>query len=82
MQLVYILLTALNNTHFVYNPLSDRRYRIRGLAKNLAFDVLMKVNVLIERGDAFHVDTLDLYSVRARTLWITQAARELTSPRT
>jgi hypothetical protein len=30
--------------------LGDRRYRIRGLAKNLAFDVLMKVNVLINRG--------------------------------
>lgn len=57
--------------------LSDRRYRIRGLAKNLAFDVLLKVNVLIDCGDAFHVDTLDLYSVRARNGFITQAAREL-----
>jgi DNA primase len=55
----------------------DRRYRIRGLAKNLAFDVMMKVNVLIDRGDAFHVDTLDLYSVRARSGFMTQAAREL-----
>jgi len=58
-------------------PLGDRRYRIRGLAKNLAFDVLMKVNVLIDRGEAFHVDTLDLYSVRARNSFVTQAAREL-----
>jgi DNA primase catalytic core len=57
--------------------LGDRRYRIRGLAKNLAFDVMMKVNVLIDRGDAFYVDTLDLYSVRARSGFITQAAREL-----
>jgi DNA primase len=57
--------------------LGDRRYRIRGLAKNLAFDVLMKVNVLIDRGEAFHVDTLDLYSVRARTGFMTQASREL-----
>jgi DNA primase len=57
--------------------LGDRRYRIRGLAKNLAFDVLMKVNVLVARGDAFHVDTLDLYSVRARTAFILQAAVEL-----
>ena len=57
--------------------LGDRRYRVRGLAKNLAFDVLMKVNVLIDRGDAFHVDTLDLYSVRARNGFIAQAAREL-----
>ena len=57
--------------------LGDRRYRIRGLGKNLAFDVLLKVNVLIDRGDAFHIDTLDLYSVRARNGFMTQAAREL-----
>jgi DNA primase len=57
--------------------LGDRRYRIRGLAKNLAFDVLMKVNVLIDRGESFYVDTLDLYSVRARNGFMAQAAREL-----
>jgi len=57
--------------------LGDRRYRVRGLAKNLAFDVLLKVNVLVARGDAFHVDTLDLYSVRGRTAFIAQAAAEL-----
>jgi DNA primase catalytic core len=57
--------------------LGDRRYRIRGLNKNLAFDVLLKVNVLVARGDAFHVDTLDLYSVRARTAFISQVAVEL-----
>jgi DNA primase len=57
--------------------LGDRRYRIRGLAKNLAFDVMMKVNVLIDRGESFHVDTLDLYSLRARNGFMTQAAREL-----
>jgi len=57
--------------------LADRRYRIRGLAKNLAFDVLMKVNVLVDRADAFHVDTLDLYSVRARNAFVSEAAREL-----
>jgi len=57
--------------------LGDRRYRVRGLKKNLAFDVLLKVNVLIARGDAFHIDTLDLYSVRARGSFIAQAATEL-----
>jgi hypothetical protein len=57
--------------------LGDRRYRVRGLSKNLAFDVLLKVNMLVARGDAFHVDTLDLYSVRARSAFITQAAVEL-----
>ena len=57
--------------------LGDRRYRVRGLKKNLAFDVMLKVNVLVGRGDTFHVDTLDLYSVRARNAFIAQAASEL-----
>ncbi|MGA2191715.1 MAG: CHC2 zinc finger domain-containing protein [Steroidobacteraceae bacterium] len=57
--------------------LGDRRYRVRGLGKNLAFDVLLKVNVLVSRCESFHVDTLDLYSVRSRSAFITQAAVEL-----
>ena len=57
--------------------LGDRRYRVRGLSKNLAFDVLLKVNVMVSRDSTFHVDTLDLYSVRARTAFIAQAASEL-----
>ena len=54
----------------------ERRYRVRGLAKNLAYD-LLKVNILASVGDAFHVDTLDLYNARARHSYITQAAIEL-----
>ncbi len=46
----------------------DRRYRIRGMAKNLSPD-LLKVNVLATRGDAIHVDTLDLNVDRQRRLW-------------
>jgi DNA primase len=42
-----------------------RRWRVRGLAKNLAYEVL-KVNVLAGCGEAFHVDTFDLYAARAR----------------
>ena len=57
--------------------LGDRHYRVRGLKKNLAFDVMLKVNVMVTRGESFHVDTLDLYSVRARSAFITQAAAEL-----
>jgi len=53
-----------------------RRYRVRGLAKNLAVDVL-KVNVMVAVGDAFHVDTLDLYSAKARGHYIAQAAPEV-----
>jgi DNA primase len=53
-----------------------RRWRVRGLAKNLAYEVL-KVNVLAGCGDAFHVDTFDLYAARARAQFIAQAAGEL-----
>ncbi len=56
--------------------LGERRYRIRGLEKNLGFDA-MKVNVLASREDSFHVDTLDLYAARNRKLFISEVAREL-----
>ena len=53
-----------------------RRYRVRGLAKNLAVDVL-KVNLMVSTGDAFHVDTLDLYGAKPRGHYIAQAAQEI-----
>jgi energy-coupling factor transporter ATP-binding protein EcfA2 len=56
--------------------LGDRRYRVRGLPKNLAYDTL-KVNLLASRESRFYVDTLDLYAARARASYITQAAVEL-----
>jgi DNA primase len=56
--------------------LGDRKYRVRGLAKNLSYEQL-RVNVLAARGEAFHVDALDLYSARQRALYIKQAAEEL-----
>lgn len=54
----------------------DRRYRVRGLAKNLSFDQ-MKVNVLASRGEQFHVDTIEMYAARQRGLFIKQAAEEM-----
>jgi len=59
----------------------DRRYRIRGLHKNLSYE-LLKVNVLVSgttpRGEsAFHVDTLDLYVARQRSVFTKQAAQEI-----
>jgi DNA primase catalytic core len=54
----------------------ERRYRVRGLARNLACDVL-KINLLAAAGDAFHVDTLDLYNARARAGFVTEAALAL-----
>jgi len=64
----------------------DRRYRVRGLAKNTSYE-LLKVNLLVHREQSeaasstnesgFHVDTFDLYSARQRTVFIKQAAEEL-----
>ncbi len=54
----------------------ERRYRVRGLAKNLAYEVL-KVNLLASVGEAFYVDTLDLYSAKARASYLAHAAIEL-----
>jgi DNA primase catalytic core len=54
----------------------DRRYRVRGLARNTTFDCL-RVNLLAGRGERFHVDTLDVYSARQRAGYVKQAAVEL-----
>jgi DNA primase len=53
-----------------------RRYRVRGLTKNTSQE-LLRVNVLVGRGEAFHVDTLDLYSAKARGAYLREAAAEL-----
>jgi DNA primase len=57
-------------------PLMNRRWRIRGLARNTSYEV-MKINIQVSMNDRFHVDTLDLYSARHRTAYIKQAAAEL-----
>ena len=57
-------------------PIGNRCWRVRGLEKNLAFDVL-KVNVLVRKGEAFYVDTLDLYAARGRSVFVREAAKEL-----
>lgn len=56
--------------------IGNRTYRVRGLEKNLAFDVL-KLNVMVRRDEAFYVDTFDLYAAKARAVFIREAAREL-----
>ena len=66
--------------------LGTRRWRVRGLEKVTSFDVL-RVNLLVTRTDrprssadaapGFHVDTLDLYSARARAAFVAAAAAEL-----
>jgi DNA primase catalytic core len=62
--------------HEVNLSFGPRQYRVRGLGKQLSYEVL-KVNVLVREGAAFHVDTLDLYSAKARAAYMKQAAQEL-----
>ena len=54
----------------------ERRYRVRGLAKNSSVE-LLKVNLLVSCGESFHVDTLDMYSAKARQAFIKQAGLEI-----
>ncbi|MBL8957397.1 MAG: toprim domain-containing protein [Myxococcaceae bacterium] len=56
-----------------------RRYRVRGLPKALSAEV-MKLNLLVSAGELFHVDTLDMYSARARAAFVRQAFDELRVP--
>ena len=62
--------------HEVLIDLGDRHYRVRGMSKNLSYDVL-RVNLFAGRGEAYHVDTLDLYSAPKRASFVKQAALEL-----
>ncbi|GAB2191565.1 hypothetical protein MAH1_31780 [Sessilibacter sp. MAH1] len=62
--------------HETIIELGDRRYRVRGISKNMSYDQL-KVNVLVSRDDNFYVDTLDIYSARHRAAYIKQASIEL-----
>jgi DNA primase len=56
--------------------LDDRRWRVRGLDKATSHGAL-RVNLLAARGERLHIDTLDLYSARARQAFTAAAAAEL-----
>ena len=58
--------------------LGERRWRVRGLERNMSFEQL-RVNLLVATvgSEAFHVDALDLYSARQRGAFVRQAAAEL-----
>jgi DNA primase len=53
-----------------------RHYRVRGLNKNTSHE-LLKINMLVKVDNNFYVDTLDLYSAKARAIYVKQAALEL-----
>lgn len=61
--------------------IGDRAWRVRGLERVGSSDAL-RVNVGITRddptvGEVFHLDTLDLYTARARAAFVHAAAHEL-----
>jgi hypothetical protein len=60
----------------LFLSLDDRKYRVRGWEKPLNPETL-KVNLMVSRGTAFHVDTLDLYQAKARASFIRQTGLEL-----
>jgi DNA primase catalytic core len=64
--------------HEILVLLGDRRWRVRGLAADPG--PVLKLNLLVSRGDTFHVDTLDLYQPRLRDAYARQAAAELAYP--
>jgi DNA primase len=67
--------TAAGELSFTFG---ERMWRIRGWQKNLGPEQ-MRVNAQVRRGDAYHVDTLDVYSAKARTVYLKTAAVELGS---
>jgi hypothetical protein len=56
--------------------LGDRTWRVRGLERNVSLEAL-KINLLVRRGEAFHVDSLDLLSARSRGSFAAEAAAEI-----
>ncbi len=56
--------------------LGERSYRVRGMQRNLSYEVL-KVNIRALQGEKYYVDTLDLYNARHRMAYINAAAAEL-----
>jgi len=62
--------------HEIILSRGDRRYRVRGFAKNLSYEII-KVNLMASRSDGFHVDTLNLYAAHQCTAFVKQAAIEM-----
>ena len=54
----------------------DRRYRVRGLEKNLSL-ARLHINLKVDRLDVMHINSFDLYSDRHRQQFIKRASEEL-----
>ena len=56
--------------------LGDRSYRVRGVEQNTS-DQVLKVWLKVERGELFHLDTVDLAQDKQRVAWVRRVAVEL-----
>ncbi len=65
-----------HEVNITFGESNTRKYRIRGLAKNMSYEQL-KLNIHVIKGDKYHIDTFDLYHARSRTTYIKQASIEL-----
>jgi DNA primase catalytic core len=69
--------TSSSSSDDVTMCIGPRRWRVRGLGKNLSPGQL-RVNVMVSGDDGlFFVDTLELYSARQRAAYTKQAAQDL-----
>ena len=71
-----LIVDAEISEHEIQIAFGCRKYRIRGLAKNLSYEQL-KVNIHITKSDNYYIDTFDLYHAKARSTYIKQASIEL-----
>jgi DNA primase catalytic core len=55
--------------------IDGREYRVRGLAKNTAYDAL-KVSLRLASGSAWHLDTFDLAQAKQRAAFVQAASEE------
>lgn len=58
----------------------ERRYRARGLGKNLGGETLRVQLRAWRAGGGLHIDSVDLYAARQRQAFIRQAAEEMEAP--
>ena len=59
----------------IHISLGDRHYRVKSF-DNKAHDGQLKINLMVKKDEAFHMDKLDLYSAKARQVFINQASVE------
>ncbi len=74
---VHLVDVLKNDADEIELGIGDRRYRVRGLAKNTGFESL-RVSLRAAYGERWHLDTLDLCSARQRESFVAAAAVETT----